>query len=113
MSNQLAKPCKTSTAFLHVTDRFRRHQLGPLDAEQIGEIKQEKLYAFISGEFCKISRHQNIPLKVVLFGAGNPIGSCQRHSGHRGCLNRQSTQVFGLKVQDMTFATCPRDGLRF
>ena len=42
---------KAGTRFLHLVGGLRRHQLGALGAEQIGEIEQEELDLLVLGVF--------------------------------------------------------------
>src|SRR5258708_16548986 len=42
----------------------------------------------------------------------HPIGSRQRHAGHRRCLDGEGGEVLGLEVEDVALAAGARQGLR-
>src|SRR5438046_32756 len=68
------KPCPR---FLHLVGRFRRHELRPLGAEQIGEIEEEEFYLFILRIFRELPRHDCPPViqpSVPLPLAGEGLG---------------------------------------
>ena len=53
MSSQVAKPAKPAPDFCMLADRFRRHQLGALRAEQIGEVEQEEFDLLVLGDISR------------------------------------------------------------
>ena len=67
---------ETGARLLHLGGRFRRHQLGALRAEQIGEIEQEELDVLVLGIFRKIAHSRRLP--KVSFIELYPLSPCGR-----------------------------------